>query len=148
MKNIFVKAVETTAPTATILIRLLVGGVFLSEGIQKFLFHERGTGRFIKIGLPNPEFFGPFVASFETAAGLLILLGLFTRFACLPLLAIMAVALTMTKVPILMEDGFWKAAHDSRNDWSMTLGSLYLLIVGAGRWSFDKVMAEKLSHEG
>jgi uncharacterized membrane protein YphA (DoxX/SURF4 family) len=138
------RLVVTNAPKATVLIRLLVGGVFLSEGLQKFLFPELGSGRFAKIGLPNPDILGPLVGAFETVCGALILVGLLTRLAALPLLAIMAVALVTTKVPILMEGGFWKAAHDARNDWSMSLGSLFLLLVGAGPWSIDATLQRRL----
>ena len=128
----------TRAPAATVLIRLMVGAVFLSEGIQKFLFPDQlGAGRFLKIGLPAPDVLGPFVGSFEIVCGSLVVAGLLTRIAVLPLLAIMAVALTTTKWPMLADQGFWHMAHESRTDWSMTLGSLYLLIVGAGRWSLD-----------
>jgi uncharacterized membrane protein YphA (DoxX/SURF4 family) len=129
---------RTTAPAASVLIRLMVGAVFLSEGIQKFLFPEQlGAGRFLKIGLPMPDVLGPFVGTFEIACGTLVLLGLMTRLAAIPLLAIMAVALATTKWPMLADQGFWYMAHESRTDWSMTLGSLYLLIVGAGPWSLD-----------
>lgn len=129
---------QTQAPAAVILIRLLVGGVFLSEGIQKFLFPAlRGAGRFTTIGLPSPEVLGPLVGAFEIACGLLILLGLLTRLAALPLIAIMLVALASTKVPILLNEGVWQAAHAARTDYAMLLGSLFLLIVGAGPWSID-----------
>lgn len=129
---------ETRAPGAVVLIRLVVGAVFLSEGIQKFLFPAQvGAGRFLKIGLPLPEVLGPFVGGFEIVCGGLVLLGLLTRLAVIPLLIIMAVALMTTKWPILMEQGFWAMAHEARTDWSMTLGGLFLLIVGAGRWSCD-----------
>jgi uncharacterized membrane protein YphA (DoxX/SURF4 family) len=132
------------APGSVILIRLLVGAVFLSEGIQKFVFPAQlGAGRFAKIGLPMPEFFGPFVGSFEIACGSLVLIGLLTRLAVIPLLVIMAVALATTKWPMLADQGFWHMAHESRTDWSMTLGSLFLLIVGAGRWSLDRLLADK-----
>ena len=132
------RILTTTAPASVGLIRLMVGTVFLSEGIQKFLFPDRlGAGRFLEIGLPAPEFLGPFVGSFEIACGSLVVAGLVTRMAVLPLLAIMTVALTTTKWPLLADQGFWHMAHESRTDWSMTLGSLYLLIVGAGRWSLD-----------
>jgi DoxX-like protein len=71
---------RSTAPRAVILIRLLVGAVFLSEGIQKFLFPDQlGAGRFVKIGLPMPELLGPFVGTFEILCGSLVLLGLLTR---------------------------------------------------------------------
>ena len=132
------------APSAVILIRVMVGAVFLSEGIQKFLFADQlGAGRFLKIGLPMPELLGPFVGTFEIVCGSLVLLGLLTRLAVIPLLVIMAVALTTTKWPMLAADGFWHMAHEARTDWSMTLGSLYLLLVGAGPWSLDARLASR-----
>jgi putative oxidoreductase len=68
----------------------MVGAVFLSEGIQKFLFPAlRGGGRFAKIGLPEPDFLGYFVQSFEVLSGLLVLLGLYTRLASIPLIIIL-----------------------------------------------------------
>jgi putative oxidoreductase len=140
------KTTITKAPAAMLLIRLMVGAVFLSEGIQKFLFPAAaGAGRFAKIGLPLPELLAPFVGTFEIACGTLVLLGLFTRFAVLPLLGIMAVAFFTTKLPILLNDGFWKMAHEGRTDFSMTLGALFLLIVGAGRWSLDTYLSRKLT---
>jgi uncharacterized membrane protein YphA (DoxX/SURF4 family) len=49
------RLLTSNAPRATVIIRLLVGLVFLSEGIQKFLFPEAlGVGRFTKIGIPAP----------------------------------------------------------------------------------------------
>lgn len=122
----------------------MVGGVFVSEGIQKFLLaSEVGAGRFAKIGLPAPEVLAPFVGSVEILCGTLVLLGAWTRFAVLPLLAIMAVALVTTKLPILQQSGFWKMAHDARTDFSMTLGSLFLFVAGAGPWSWDAQRARR-----
>jgi uncharacterized membrane protein YphA (DoxX/SURF4 family) len=136
--NLLSRVTSSKAPNSVLLIRLLVGAVFLSEGIQKFLFPaEVGAGRFAKIGLPSSEFLGPFVGTFEIFCGTLVLLGLFTRFAVIPLLTIMAVAIYTTKIPILLKDGFWKMAHEARTDVSMTMGALFLLIVGAGAWSLD-----------
>jgi uncharacterized membrane protein YphA (DoxX/SURF4 family) len=132
------RLLTTNAPAAAVLIRLMVGSVFLSEGIQKILFPDAlGAGRFAKSGIPNPEFFGPFVGVFEIACGVLVLLGLGTRFAAVPLITIMLVAITTTKIPLLSKDGVWKMAHEARTDWSMLLGSVFLLVVGAGRWSLD-----------
>jgi uncharacterized membrane protein YphA (DoxX/SURF4 family) len=132
------RLIGTDAPATVVLIRLLIGAVFLSEGIQKFLFPDQlGAGRFLKIGLPMPELLGPFVGTFEIVCGSLVLLGLLTRLAVIPLLVIMAVALTTTKWPMLAAQGFWHMAHDARTDWSMSLGSMFLLVVGAGRWSLD-----------
>jgi uncharacterized membrane protein YphA (DoxX/SURF4 family) len=128
-------------PSSIIFIRLIVGAVFLSEGIQKFLFPEAlGIGRFIKIGIPAPEILAPFVGVVEIVCGALILLGLLTRLAAIPLIIDMLVAIASTKIPILLENGFWKMAHESRTDWSMLLGSIFLLIAGAGRFSLDQYL--------
>lgn len=116
----------------------MVGAVFLSEGIQKFLFPSTlGAGRFAKIGLPSPEFLGSFVGSFEIVCGALILLGLLTRLASVPLIIIMLVAITTTKAEVLADKGLWEMLHGSRTDWAMLLGSIFLLIKGGGSWSLD-----------
>jgi uncharacterized membrane protein YphA (DoxX/SURF4 family) len=138
----FNKFLNTDNSKTTILIRLMVGAVFLSEGIQKFLFPDTlGAGRFAKIGLPSPEFLGSFVGSFEIVCGALILLGLLTRFSSIPLIIIMLVAIATTKTEVLADKGFWEMLHGSRTDWAMILGSIFLLINGGGLWSLDKRMA-------
>ena len=132
------RMISSRAPAAAILIRLMVGGVFLSEGIQKFLFPDQlGVGRFATIGLPSPELLAPLVGSIEIVCGALVLLGLVTRIAAVPLLVVMTVAIATTKWPMFADRGFWVMAHEARTDWSMWLGSLFLLIVGAGPWSLD-----------
>jgi len=141
----------------TILVRFLVGLiVFLPEGIQKLAFPAvLGAGRFAKIGIPYPELMGPFVGVVEIVCGTLIILGLLTRLAAIPLIVIMIVALISTKLPILLGHdiwmfhlsadmkrlGFWSAMHESRADLTMLLGCMYLLIVGAGKWSLDNSIA-------
>lgn len=136
---------STRAPKATVLIRLAVGAVFLSEGIQKFLFaSELGAGRFAKIGLPSPEILAPLVGSFEVLCGVLVLLGLLTRLAAIPLITIISVAIYSTKFPILAQSGLWKMAHEARTDFCMLTGALLLLIVGAGMWSFDALLSRKM----
>jgi putative oxidoreductase len=141
----FRRLMTTNAPAAVFLIRLMVGFVFLSEGIQKFLFPESvGPGRFAKIGFSSPEFVASFVAVFEITCGSFIAAGVLTRLAVLPTITIMIVAITATKIPILRADGFWKMAHEARTDYSMLLGSLFLLFVGAGSWSLDFVFTRKM----
>ena len=126
---------------AVLLVRLAVGGVFLSEGIQKFLFPEElGFGRFAKIGIPVPGFTAPLVGMVEVICGLLLILGLFTRWATIPLLIDMAVAIFTTKIPILVKSGFWAMAHEARVDYTMVLGCLFLLIVGDGSVSVGQIM--------
>lgn len=127
------------APTAVVLIRVAVGTVFLSEGIQKFLFPDGlGVGRFTKIGIPAPEVMAPFVGVVEIVCGALVLVGLATRLAAVPLIINMVVALGSTKLPILMQQGFWKMAHEARTDFAMILAAAFLFLVGAGPWSIDK----------
>ncbi len=124
---------------AVILIRILVGWVFISEGIQKLLFPAAlGWGRFAKIGLPDPHLLAPFVGVVEITCGALVILGLLTRFASIPLLAVIGVAIWKTKVPILQHQGVWAMLHEARTDFSMALGLIFLLIVGAGRYALDK----------
>jgi len=140
----FRKLLATNAPASVILIRLMVGGVFLSEGIQKFLFPDAlGVGRFAKIGMAAPEVMAAFVGVCEIVCGVLFLLGLLTRFAAITMIIDMLVAIWTTKVPILLKSGFWSMAHEARTDWAMLLGSIFLLMVGAGAWSVDARIRRK-----
>ena len=151
------KVIRTSAPRSVILIRLMVGAVFLLEGIQKFLFPaDLGVGRFVKIGIPAPEIIAPFVGVVEIVCGTLIILGLLTRLAALLLFIDISVAILSTKIPILLGHGFWRftvgklptygfwsMAHEARVDYAMLLGSIFLLIVGAGTWSIDARLSSK-----
>jgi len=150
-KTLLERVIATNAPAATLLIRLVVGAVFVSEGIQKFLFSEEvGAGRFAKIGISNPEWVALLVGTVEILCGSLVILGLFTRLAAVPLIAVMLVAIVSTKIPILLGTefmsfsvrkvsyyGFWGFMHESRTDLAMLFSSIFLLIVGAGRISVD-----------
>ena len=138
MGKLFKTLIFTNAGNTSLLPRIIVGLIFLSEGIQKFLFPELvGAGRFAKIGFSDPAFWAGFVACFEIVCGLFILVGFLTRLASLPLLAIMITAFVTTKWPIYMSKGFWAMAHEYRTDFAMTLLLVYLLIFGAGKWSAD-----------
>lgn len=120
------------------LIRLVVGLIFLSEGILKYLHPDLyGTGRFEKIGFSDPAFWAYFAGAFEVICGLFILIGFLTRVASIPLLIVMGTAFVTTKWPILMNKGFWPMAHEYRTDFAMTLLLIFLLIYGAGRLSVD-----------
>ncbi len=135
---------RSNAPPATILIRLVVGGVFLAEGIQKFLFPDSlGVGRFEKIGIPAPAFTAPFVGTVEIVFGALLIAGFLTRLAAIPLIIDISVAIATTKIPLGMQKGPWAAVHDARTDFSMLLGAIFLLIVGAGPWSVDALFGRR-----
>jgi uncharacterized membrane protein YphA (DoxX/SURF4 family) len=150
MRELFI----TDAPAATVLIRIMTGSVFLSEGIQKFLYPgDLAAGRFAKIGIPHPDALGPFVGACEVVCGVLLLVGFLTRLAAIVLLIDSSVAIVSTKIPVLLGHGFWgfslmklprygffSMMHEARTDFSMWFGLLFLLIVGAGRWSFDATL--------
>ncbi len=139
-RNAIIALLHTADNHRSIIPRVIVGLVFISEGIQKFLFPELvGAGRFEKIGFSNPEFLSLFVASFEIFCGLLVLVGFVVRLTSIPLLIIMITAIISTKIPILLEKGFWSMAHESRTDFAMFLLIVYMMIYGAGKWSFDKL---------
>jgi putative oxidoreductase len=145
----FQRILRTHAPAAVILIRLLVGGVFLSEGIQKFLYPEQlGVGRFVKIGIPHPEIMAPVVGCFEVTCGSLVIAGLLTRLAAIPLIVIISVAIWTTKIPMFWKSGFWNMAHEARTDYCMLLGGICLLIVGAGMWSLDRWLSGRPLQSG
>jgi len=151
MANSQSRTSPNTAWWTLALVRLMVGTVFLSEGIQKFLYPAmRGPGRFADMGWPAPEVLANLVGVTEIACGALILLGLYTRLAAAGTATIMTVAIVTTKIPIwlgagfgpfevreLSQYGFWSMAHAMRTDWAMLLGSLVLVIAGAGPWSAD-----------
>ena len=153
--NILTKLIATGAPNATLLIRLMVGTVFFEEGVQKFLFSDLlGAGRFARSGIPAPELMGPFVGTVEIICGALILAGLLTRLAAIPLLINISVAIISTKIPILFGHGFlcfhvaklarygfWSMASEARTDFSMLLGLLFLILVGAGQYSVDACLS-------
>ena len=99
---------------------------------------------------------GPFVGVVETVCGALIIIGFLTRLAAIPLLIIMIVAIVSTKIPILLGHdiwifhvpklsryGFWSMMHEARADFTVLLGSIYLLIEGAGRWSVDAMLSDR-----
>jgi len=152
--NQLTKLTSSDAPAAVVLIRLMVGTVFFLEGVQKFLYPETlGAGRFAKIGIPPPGA-TPFVGAVEIICGALLVAGLLTRLASTPLLINISVAILSAKIPILIGHGIWNFTlaklprygflsmmHEARTDFSMLLGLIFLLIVGAGAWSVDIVLA-------
>lgn len=125
-------------PIGLLLLRILVGWVFLSEGIQKFLYPAAlGVGRFTKIGIPAPSIMAPFVGVVEIVCGTLLILGLFSALASVPLLIDISVAIATTKIPMLLKQGFWAAMHEARTDFCMLLGLIAILCLGAGSLSLD-----------
>jgi len=147
------------APKATILLRLMAGSVFLWEGILKFVYANQGVGRFTKLGFPFPDFTASFVGGLETVGGLLILLGLGTRFVAVPFLIEMVVAMLSTKIGLYLGtsplplppspplSGFWAVLHEVRSEYAQLLTVAFLLWAGPGSWSLDARRAGKRTED-
>jgi len=101
------------------------------------------VGRFAKIGIPAPQFFGPFVGVVELACGASLIVGLLTRLVSIPLLIDIIVAIATTKIPMLSKSGVWASMHEARTDFCMLLGLIFLIIVGSGTLSLDDRLARQ-----
>jgi len=139
----------TTAPRATLLIRLMAGAVFLSEGILKFVYANQGVGRFTKLGFPFPEATATAIGTFEIVGGLFLLAGFYTRLVAIGFSIEMIVAMLTTKITLYLgtsplplpaappKAGVWAVLHETRSDWAQLLCCLFLVVVGAGALSLD-----------
>jgi putative oxidoreductase len=157
MKNILTWLVNppTEGPTSTLLLRLMAGGVFLWEGILKFVYANQGIGRFTKLGMPFPHFTASFVGGLEIAGGLLLLTGLLTRLIAIPFIIEMIVAILSTKIALYLgtsplplppsppQFGMWAVLHEVRSEYAQLLTTAFLLINGSGKWSFDALLLRK-----
>jgi len=147
------------APRATILLRLMAGGVFVWEGILKFVFANQGVGRFTKLGIPAPELMANFVGMLEIVGGILLITGLLTRFIAVPFIIEMMVAMVSTKIsmyfgtsplplpPVPPQIGLWAVLHEIRSEYAQLMVVLFLLIAGPGRLSLDALLARREKQE-
>jgi putative oxidoreductase len=129
----------TTGPASIILIRLAVGLIFFTQGILKYIDPNMGVVRFTRIGFPHPYFIAHFVGTFEIVCGLLMLIGLWTKAAAVPLLIVIVTAIATTKIPELFRanQGFWYMVSDARTDFAMLCSLLFVILLGGGAWSLD-----------
>jgi putative oxidoreductase len=144
-------------PASTLLLRLMAGGVFLWEGVMKFVFVSQGVGRFTKLGMPFPHFTADFVGCLEIVGGLLLLSGLMTRLIAIPFVIEMIVAILSTKIsmflgrsplplpPVPPQVGMWAVLHEVRSEYAQLLTSAFLLINGPGKWSLDALLQRNRS---
>jgi putative oxidoreductase len=144
-----------SAPTATILLRLMAGSVFLWEGVLKFVYANQGVGRFTKLGFPFPQATATFDGVFEIVGGILLITGLLTRLISVPFIIEMLVAMLSTKIPLYLgtsplplppvppQIGFWAVLHEIRSEYAQLMTTIFLLIAGPGEWSLDALLARK-----
>src|SRR5262245_16387175 len=141
-------------PKSTLLLRLMAGGVFLWEGLLKFVYANQGLGRFMKLGIPFPHFTAAFIGGLEIVGGLLLLAGLTTRLIAIPFVAEMVVAILSTKIslylgtsplplpPALPQVGFWAVLHGIRSEYAQMLTVMFLMVNGPGKWSLDGLLSK------
>jgi putative oxidoreductase len=155
MKRLFAWLLDSpvSAPKATVLVRLMAGGVFLWEGILKFVYTNQGVGRFTKIGIPAPHVTAVFVGVLEIVGGILLITGFLTRLISIPFVIEMLVAMATTKIALYLgtsplplppappQVGIWAVFHEIRSDYAQIMSVLFLGIVGPGPWSLDAVLA-------
>jgi uncharacterized membrane protein YphA (DoxX/SURF4 family) len=147
------------APRATVLLRLMAGGVFVWEGLLKFVFANQGVGRFTKLGIPAPALMANFVGGLEIVGGMLLIAGLLTRVIAVPFIIEMMVAMLSTKIslylgtsplplpPVPPQLGLWAVLHEIRSEYAQIMVTAFLLIVGPGRWSLDALLARRAAKE-
>lgn len=149
----------SNAPTATVLIRLMAGSVFLWEGVLKFVYANQGVGRFTKLGFPFPQATATSDGVLEIVGGLLLIAGLLTRPVSVLFIIEMVVAMLSTKIPLYLgtsplplppvppQIGFWAVLHEIRSEYAQLLTTSFLLIAGPGRWSLDALLASRKKEE-
>lgn len=139
------------APSSTVVLRIMAGGVFFWEGILKFVYANQGVGRFTKLGMPFPAFTADFVAVLEIVGGVMLLSGFMTRLIAVPFVVEMLVAMLSTKISMYLGTsplplppapptvGIWAVLHEVRSEYAQLLTVLFLAINGPGKWSIDAV---------
>ena len=144
-----------TGPNSTVLLRLMAGGVFLWEGVMKFVFVNQGVGRFTKLGMPFPHFTAGFVGWLEIIGGLMLLSGLATRLIAIPFIIEMIVAMLSTKISLYLgryplalppsppQMGLWAVLHEVRSEYAQLMTVAFLLINGPGMWSLDALLRKE-----
>ncbi len=159
MKNLLTWLVNPSSdgPASVLFLRLMAGGVFLWEGILKFVYVNQGVGRFTKLGMPFPHFTAGFVGYLEIVGGLLLLSGLMTRLIAIPFIIEMIVAILSTKISLYLgtsplplppsppQFGMWAVLHEVRSEYAQLLTTAFLLVNGPGKWSMDALLQRKRS---
>ena len=157
MKNLLTWLVNPSSdgPASVLFLRLMAGGVFLWEGILKFVYVNQGVGRFTKLGMPFPHLTANFIGYLEIVGGLLLLSGLLTRLIAIPFIIEMIVAILSTKISLYLgtsplplppsppQFGMWAVLHEVRSEYAQVLTTAFLLLNGPGKWSLDALLQRK-----
>ncbi len=119
-----------------LLARITVGWVFLWAGWGKLGFLPQVIENFRGWGVPIPEILAPFVSGLEFVAGIMLLLGLFTRIFSASLIVVMIVAI---------KSAFWDQVDSLEyllglSEFAYLAIFLWLSTAGAGAFSLDHLL--------
>src|SRR5438876_6435297 len=162
MKNLLTWLVNPSSdgPASVLFLRLMAGGVFLWEGILKFVYVNQGVGRFTKLGMPFPLLTAPFVGGLEIVGGILLILGLGTRLITIPFIIEMLVAMLSTKPRLYLgtlplplppappQVGIWAVLHEIRSEYAQIMSCIFLLVSGPGPGSLDAALLSSDEENG
>jgi len=145
---------NTSGYSAIFLIRLFAGLTFLGEGILKFIYPSMGIMRFTLLGFPFPDITAIAIGVLEIVGGICLLIGLFNNLFALLFAGEMLVAFFTTKIsmflgtsplplpPVPPQSGFWAVVHESRDDYTLFLSMIFLMLVGPGKLALDKFFSK------
>jgi len=118
--------------------RLTLGVTFAGTGWGKLAHLDEVTDFFVELGIPAPHFQATLVGATELVGGALILVGLLTRLAALPLIVTMVVAIVTAK----QADISGVADLLGTTEWVYLVMFAWLALAGAGRFSLDAVVVQ------
>jgi putative oxidoreductase len=125
-----------------LLARVAIGVVFIGTGWGKLHNLDKITSFFTELGIPAPGLNAVVASSAELVCGILLLVGLFTRLAAVPLVVVMIVAIVTAK----------RGDINGLSDLLGFVETLYIVLfawlatAGAGPISLDRVLLRALGH--
>lgn len=135
------KKLESLTPVALLLARVSVGVVFIGTGWGKLHNISGVTEYFQSLGIVYPHINAWMVAFTEFVGGLLLFVGLATRFVALALIGVMAVAIATAFWPDVQHLSDLLGLHE----WTYSVVFFVLAVFGAGSLSIDKWISELYS---